>query len=72
MTNHVIDFVFIVDIIFTFRTSFQDIESGDEIVNPKEIAINYLHGRFWIDLLAAIPFELVLTMFVDPSHNRFV
>ena len=36
------------------------------------IAINYLQGRFWIDLISAIPFELVLTLFIDPTKNKFV
>ena len=36
------------------------------------IAINYLTGRFWLDLVSAIPFELVLRLFFDPAKHTFI
>ena len=34
--------------------------ANDEIVsNPKKIAVHYLRGWFLIDLVAAIPFDLI-------------
>ena len=46
--------------------------TGDEVVNSKLIAINYVQGRFWLDLISAIPFELVFSLFIDIKTNKFV
>jgi hypothetical protein len=43
-----------------FRTTKSDFITGDEITDSKEIAINYLKGRFIIDLIAAIPMDIIL------------
>lgn len=45
------------DLVVNFRTTFIHKKTGNEIVSPKEIAFSYLKGRFWIDLLATIPFD---------------
>lgn len=47
------------DILINFRTTF--VNSNDEVVShPCKIAIHYLKGWFIIDLVAAIPFDLLL------------
>lgn len=47
------------DIIINFRTTF--VNSNDEVVShPLKIAVHYLKGWFIIDLVAAIPFDLLL------------
>lgn len=57
--NNIIDFIFLLDIIVTFRTTYINPSSGDEISEPLQIAKEYLKGRFWIDVLATLPFELM-------------
>ncbi len=59
LANICIDFFFLLDIILTFRTTYIDRVSGDEISDPKKIALNYLKSWFWIDLLATIPFDMI-------------
>ncbi|XP_011346354.1 potassium voltage-gated channel unc-103 isoform X3 [Ooceraea biroi] len=55
----IVDVTFIVDIIINFRTTF--VNSNDEVVShPMKIAVHYLKGWFIIDLVAAIPFDLLL------------
>ena len=54
--NSLIDFMFFLDIIITFRTTYFD-RGGNEIYDPKEISRHYLKGQFWSDLLATIPFD---------------
>ncbi|KAL6259853.1 hypothetical protein P5V15_009763 [Pogonomyrmex californicus] len=55
----IVDVTFIVDIIINFRTTF--VNSNDEVVShPGKIAVHYLRGWFIIDLVAAIPFDLLL------------
>ncbi|OXU22783.1 hypothetical protein TSAR_009513, partial [Trichomalopsis sarcophagae] len=53
------DVTFIVDILINFRTTF--VNSNEEVVShPGKIAVHYLKGWFIIDLVAAIPFDLLL------------
>lgn len=68
--NHVIDAIFFFDIVLNFRTTYQNILTGDEVTEPKRIAINYVKGRFWIDLLSSIPFELVLPFFFTEEFSQ--
>ena len=64
--NSLIDFLFFIDIILNFRTSFFDMESGEEILNKKEITKHYLKsGKFFIDLLSALPFDILLSICVQ-------
>ena len=55
--NTCIDFCFFLDIILTFRTTFYDPVSGDEVFDKKQIAVYYLKGRFTIDMLSTVPFD---------------
>ena len=59
IVDYIVDVMFIVDIFINFRTTFVD--KNDEVVSdPSRIAIHYMKGWFIIDLLAAIPFELLI------------
>ena len=50
--------IFVADIFINLRTTYINIRTGDEVWEPKMIAKKYvLGGRFWIDLLSAIPFD---------------
>jgi hypothetical protein len=57
--NGFISIFFLMDIFIVFRTSYIDSYTGEEILTTGRIAWNYLFGRFWIDLLATIPFDLL-------------
>ena len=35
-----------------------------------KIAINYFKGRFWIDLLATIPFDTFAELVFNPGNTR--
>ncbi|XP_037044043.1 potassium voltage-gated channel subfamily H member 6 isoform X3 [Bradysia coprophila] len=55
----VVDVTFVIDILINFRTTF--VNGQDEVVShPGRIAVHYLSGWFLIDLVAAIPFDLLL------------
>lgn len=69
MVNWSIDFLFFVDIIINFRTSYINPMTGDESTNPKEIAKNYLKGRFWVDLLATVPIDQIVGVFIHKTHS---
>lgn len=70
ITNHIIDFFFFLDIIMNFRTSYQNILTGDEIIIPKEIAINYIKGRFWLDCVSSIPFDVLVSIFFENEFSE--
>lgn len=54
-----VDVTFVIDILINFRTTF--VNAQDEVVShPGRIAVHYLSGWFLIDLVAAIPFDLLL------------
>ncbi|XP_053706933.1 potassium voltage-gated channel subfamily H member 6a [Synchiropus splendidus] len=55
----VVDIMFIVDIIINFRTTY--VNHNDEVVShPGRIAQHYFKGWFLIDIVAAIPFDLLI------------
>ncbi|KAA0202458.1 hypothetical protein HAZT_HAZT009237 [Hyalella azteca] len=47
------------DIILNFRTTYVN-KKGEVVLCPRKIALNYIKGWFVLDLVAAIPFELIL------------
>jgi hypothetical protein len=57
--NYFCDSIFIIDIFLNFRTTISDFITGKEITSSKRIAIAYIKGRFFLDLIAAIPFEVI-------------
>jgi hypothetical protein len=63
--NTFIDFVFLADIIVQFRTTFYDLDTGDEIYDTKRIGMSYLKGRFTIDLLSTIPIDNIAMIFTQ-------
>ena len=64
-----IDYCFMADILISFRTTYQDPFTGEEVYQAKKIAKNYFYGRFWIDLISTIPVEKVVQAFDDMSHK---
>uniref|UniRef100_A0A3P9ALA8 Voltage-gated inwardly rectifying potassium channel KCNH2 n=1 Tax=Esox lucius TaxID=8010 RepID=A0A3P9ALA8_ESOLU len=55
----IVDIMFIVDIVINFRTTY--VNANDEVVSaPLRIAVHYFKGWFLIDMVAAIPFDLLI------------
>ncbi|KAM6164566.1 voltage-gated inwardly rectifying potassium channel KCNH6 isoform 2-T2 [Rhynchocyon petersi] len=55
----IVDIMFVVDIIINFRTTY--VNTNDEVVShPRRIAVHYFKGWFLIDMVAAIPFDLLI------------
>jgi hypothetical protein len=57
--NFVIDFIFFIDILICFRSSYIN-SKGDEETNSWKMAFNYLKSTFIIDFLATVPFDTIL------------
>lgn len=58
VTNWFLDVSFIIDVVIGFRTSYVNEKTGKEILDTKMIIYQYIKGRFFIDLLASIPFDI--------------
>ena len=59
ITNYTIDVLFFIDIILIFNSSYYDNQL--ELIEDRwVIAQNYLRGWFAIDMIAIIPFEIVM------------
>ncbi|XP_042354280.1 potassium voltage-gated channel subfamily H member 2-like [Plectropomus leopardus] len=59
VVDSIVDIMFIVDIIINFRTTY--VNSNDEVVSQSSrIAVHYFKGWFLIDMVAAIPFDLLI------------
>lgn len=54
----IVDLMFIADILINFRTTY--LHSGEVVMDPQKIAVNYIKGWFIIDCMAALPFDLLL------------
>jgi hypothetical protein len=55
----IVDVTFIIDIIINFRTTY--VNKNDQVVAQSgKIALHYFKGWFLIDVVAAIPFDLML------------
>ena len=68
MFGRIVDVVFAIDILVNFRTTYISEKTSTEVVNGKLIAKNYIFGgRFVIDLLASIPFDLFVSS-SDETH----
>ena len=65
--DSVIDFLFAFDILVNFRTMYQHPQTDLMVEDPKLIRANYIKGRFWIDLVASIPFEYLAVFLPKPE-----
>lgn len=70
--NTGIDLLFFMDIIINFRTTYINRKTGNEVVDTKTIALSYLKGRFWIDLLATLPYALIAEVIFDSETGGLV
>lgn len=61
LIEYIVDFVFIIDILINFRTTYFDEDEREYVYQPSKIAKNYLKsGWFIVDLVGAIPFQLLI------------
>lgn len=58
ISDVIVEAMFIIDIGLNFRTTYVN-KKGEVVAKPKSVAVNYLRGWFIVDLLAALPFDLL-------------
>ena len=69
--NNIIDALFLVDILVNFRYAYVHPKTSEEIRDGKRITIHYLKTRFFIDLLATIPFDTIAGFMFDTDSIYF-
>ena len=66
----IVDALFFMDIILTFRTAYHHPDEEILIVVPRMIARHYLRGWFAVDFLSTFPFDVLIDMvIVSPKSN---
>ncbi|XP_070847027.1 voltage-gated delayed rectifier potassium channel KCNH4 [Chaetodon trifascialis] len=58
VSDIVVEMLFIIDIILNFRTTFVS-QSGQVVYESRSICIHYATTWFFVDLVAALPFDLL-------------
>ncbi|XP_054749999.2 potassium voltage-gated channel subfamily H member 8-like [Lytechinus pictus] len=58
----IIEIIFIIDVAINFRTTYVS-KSGKVVYEARAIGLNYLRSWFFIDLLAAVPFDILTQIF---------
>jgi len=54
--------------VLNFRTTYVS-KSGQVVYDSRLIAVNYIKGWFLLDLLAAIPFDLMFALQVNTANT---
>ncbi|XP_012534394.1 potassium voltage-gated channel subfamily H member 8 isoform X2 [Monomorium pharaonis] len=73
VSDVVVEVLFIFDIVFNFRTTYVS-RKGEVVSNSRSIAVNYVKGWFFVDLVAALPFDFLYASDVysgeDSAHSN--
>ncbi|XP_019636298.1 PREDICTED: potassium voltage-gated channel subfamily H member 8-like [Branchiostoma belcheri] len=64
VSDVIVEMLFIVDIILNFRTTYVT-SSGQVVYDARSIALNYAKTWFFVDLMAAVPFDLLYAVNVE-------
>ena len=64
--NAIIDLFYLIDILFTFRTTYMDLLNGVDVCDSVKIASRYFKsGQFFLDFFSTVPWDAVF------SHGFF-
>lgn len=66
--DNIIDFLFVLDIMVAFRTTYYDMETGDEIFDPKKTGPAYIRDRFLIDFISTVPVDTMAYIFTGQKN----
>lgn len=70
LAENLMNIYFGMDLIVNFFVALKDDTTGEVIIDRKKIALEYIFGFFFIDLISSIPFGLMLENF--GSANRLL
>ncbi|XP_048373339.1 potassium voltage-gated channel subfamily H member 4 isoform X1 [Sphaerodactylus townsendi] len=67
VTDIAVEMLFIVDIILNFRTTYVS-QSGQVVYDSRSICLHYVATWFFVDLIAALPFDLLYAFNVPVTY----
>uniref|UniRef100_A0A670JPR1 Voltage-gated delayed rectifier potassium channel KCNH4 n=1 Tax=Podarcis muralis TaxID=64176 RepID=A0A670JPR1_PODMU len=67
VSDIVVEMLFIVDIILNFRTTYVS-QSGQVVYDTRSICLHYVATWFFVDLIAALPFDLLYAFNVPVTY----
>ncbi|XP_053114719.1 potassium voltage-gated channel subfamily H member 4 isoform X2 [Hemicordylus capensis] len=67
VSDIVVEMLFIVDIILNFRTTYVS-QSGQVVYDTRSICLHYVATWFFVDLVAALPFDLLYAFNVPVTY----
>eukprot|EP01038_Epipyxis_sp_PR26KG_P011450 gene11450-15340_t len=68
--NWVVAIFFMMDIVLSFRTAYEDINANAFVIVPTRVCSHYIGSWFLIDVLSGVPIDSLLqTLFVSFSSN---
>lgn len=65
-----VDFVFLLDIIMNFFTTYIDSVSNLEVLDHKRIALSYIKSWFVFDVFSIIPFDYLFLMIKNDDESQ--
>ncbi|XP_044271145.1 potassium voltage-gated channel subfamily H member 8 isoform X2 [Tribolium madens] len=66
----IVEALFFIDILLNFRTTYVN-RKGEVVSNWKAISLNYLRTWFIVDMLAALPFDLLYALYGEEKSSPF-
>jgi hypothetical protein len=67
--NYLIDIIFIIDLLLNFFTSYKNINTGEEIFEPKVIACKYVSSfQFYLDLVSALSIDNIIVFLKNDAN----
>jgi hypothetical protein len=61
----IINLLFCIDILASFRTAYINSKTGEEIRGNWSVACHYLGTSFFIDVIASLPFDFIISLIVQ-------
>ncbi|CAH1375325.1 potassium voltage-gated channel subfamily H member 8 isoform X2 [Tenebrio molitor] len=65
-----VEALFFIDILLNFRTTYVN-RKGEVVSNWRAISLNYLRTWFIVDMLAALPFDLLYALYGEEKSSPF-
>ena len=61
--------MFALDILISFRTTYNETDTGREVRVPKQMALEYLKNAFTVDVISTLPFDLIAGLLTTVSDG---
>jgi len=67
--ERVIDFMFVIDIFLSARSTYVDEESQLQVSVPSLMCWNYVTSSIWVDILSSVPWDLLIPLLLEGNGD---